>query len=264
MALTRRARGCRPTSSISCICTPAASSILEAGEVTHALARCRAEGKIRVAAYSGDDAPLQYALASGQFGGVQASVNLCDQQSLTLLQQAQARGIGTIAKRSLAGRPWVGAFSGDPVHDEYRRRFTMVRESLGITPANWDEFALRFAAFAPGVDCVIVGGIDATNVDRNVAAVRKGAARSGAHYGTAKSVRGPRQETGEASCNEPYRYRPRCNDIRREPWIAATGARHAATAGRELDRARHELRRLLGARRTRGSLLVRCGRPSRR
>jgi aryl-alcohol dehydrogenase-like predicted oxidoreductase len=150
-----------------------ALATLEAGAVTSALARCREEGKIRVAAYSGDDAPLRYALASGQFDAVQASVNICDQQALTLLQHAQP--LGTIAKRSLAGRPWVGAFSGDPVHDEYRRRFATLRESLGVTPASWDEFALRFAAFAPGVDCVIVGGIDATNVDRNVAAVGKGA-----------------------------------------------------------------------------------------
>ena len=150
-------------------------AILEAGEVTNALERCRADGKIRVAAYSGDDAPLQYALASGQFGAIQASVSVCDQQSLTLLQQAQTPAIGTIAKRSLAGRPWAGTFSGDFVHDEYRRRFATLRESLAITPANWDEFALRFAAFAPGVDSVIVGGIDAANVDRNVAAVRKGA-----------------------------------------------------------------------------------------
>jgi aryl-alcohol dehydrogenase-like predicted oxidoreductase len=150
-------------------------AILEAGAVTSALERCRDEGKIRVAAYSGDDAPLQYALTDNQFGGVQASVNICDQQALAMLQQAQARGVGTIAKRSLAGRPWVGSLAGDPVHDEYRRRFTAVRESLGITPADWDDLALRFTAFAPGVDCVIVGGIDATNVDRNVAAVRKGA-----------------------------------------------------------------------------------------
>jgi aryl-alcohol dehydrogenase-like predicted oxidoreductase len=148
---------------------------LEAGEVTSALARCRDEGKIRVAAYSGDDAPLRYALLNKQFGGIQASVNVCDQQALAMLQQAQARGVGTIAKRPLAGRPWAGRDSGDPVHDEYRRRFAAVRESLGITPANWDELALRFAVFAPGVDCVIVGGIDATNVDRNVAALRKGA-----------------------------------------------------------------------------------------
>ena len=146
---------------------------LQRGEVVAALVRARDEGKVRVAAYSGDGAALAWAVReSGAFGGVQASVNLCDQQSLPVLQEAQVRGAGTIAKRSFAGRPWVGAASGDPVHDEYRRRFEQIRGS--IDAADWDDCALRFAAFAPGVDCVIVGGTDPANVDRNVAAVGRG------------------------------------------------------------------------------------------
>jgi aryl-alcohol dehydrogenase-like predicted oxidoreductase len=148
--------------------------ILRAGAVTRALADCRAAGKILVAAYSGDDVPLRYAVESGAFGGVQASVNLCDQQALPVLRIAQGRGIGTIAKRSFAGRPWTGAYSGDAVHDEYRRRFEVLRDALGAPPGQWDEFALRFAAFAPGVDCVVVGGVDVANVDRNARAVGRG------------------------------------------------------------------------------------------
>ena len=148
--------------------------ILRAGEVTRALSDCRAAGKIRVAAYSGDDVALRYAVESGAFGGVQASVNLCDQQALPVLRIAQGRGIGTIAKRSLAGRPWTGAYSGDAVHDEYRRRFDVLRDALDVPPGQWDEFALRFAAFAPGVDCVVVGGVDVANVDRNARAVGRG------------------------------------------------------------------------------------------
>jgi aryl-alcohol dehydrogenase-like predicted oxidoreductase len=99
-------------------------------------------------------------------------VSLCDQQSLAVLPHAQRRGLGTLAKRSLAGRPWIGAPTGDPVHDEYRRRFEHVRAALDVD--DWDEFALRFTAFAPGVDCVLVGGTDAANVDRNVATVGLG------------------------------------------------------------------------------------------
>jgi aryl-alcohol dehydrogenase-like predicted oxidoreductase len=147
---------------------------LQAGDVTRALNDCRAAGKVRIAAYSGDDAPLAFAVESGGFRGVQASVNLCDQQALPVLQRAQASGIGTIAKRSLAGRPWTGSFYGDYAHDEYRRRFALIRPAMQSTPPDWDEFALRFAAFAPGVDCVIVGGTDVANVDRNVAAVARG------------------------------------------------------------------------------------------
>jgi aryl-alcohol dehydrogenase-like predicted oxidoreductase len=162
---------------------------LEAGDVTRALLRCRELGKIRVAAYSGDGAALRFAsltsnASTGEvarspgedcvFQGLQASVNLCDQQSLPLLQDARTRGVGTIAKRSLAGRPWQGAYTGDAVHDEYRRRFEVLRPAWALEIDDWDGFALRFAAFAPGVDCVIVGGTDVANVDRNVATVRRG------------------------------------------------------------------------------------------
>ena len=108
------------------------------------------------------------------FQGLQASVNLCDQEALPLLQDVRARGVGTIAKRSLAGRPWQGVYTGDAVHDEYRRRFEALRPALALEIDDWDAFALRFAAFAPGVDCVIVGGTDVANVDRNVATVRRG------------------------------------------------------------------------------------------
>lgn len=148
--------------------------ILQAGEVTRALNDCRTAGRIRLAAYSGDDAALAFASESGQFRGLQASVNLCDQQALPVLQRAQTAGIGTIAKRSLAGRPWTGDFSGDYAHDEYRRRFAQLRPAIGTTPPDWQEFSLRLVAFAPGVDCVIVGGTDVANVDRNIVAVHRG------------------------------------------------------------------------------------------
>ena len=160
---------------------------LEAGDVTRALVRCRELGKIRVAAYSGDGDPLRFCTSpastgeaersSGEalrFQGLQASVSLCDQQALPLLAAARSHGVGTLAKRSLAGRPWQGAANGDPVHDEYRRRFTKLRAALPLEVDDWDDFALRFTAFAPGVDCVIVGGIDTANVDRNVAAIGRG------------------------------------------------------------------------------------------
>lgn len=146
---------------------------LQRGEVAAALARCRDDGKIRVAAYSGDGVALAWAVRETDlFGGVQASVNLCDQLSLPVLRDARARGFGTIAKRSLAGRPWAGPASGDAVHDEYRRRFESLRGGLDV--ADWDDCALRFAAYADGVDCVIVGGTDPAHVDANLDAVARG------------------------------------------------------------------------------------------
>jgi len=79
---------------------------LETGEVTRALADCAAAGKLRVAAYSGDGAALRWAIAGGEFGSVQASLSLCDQQALRPLAEARACGLGTIAKRPLCGQPW--------------------------------------------------------------------------------------------------------------------------------------------------------------
>lgn len=149
------------------------------GGVVHALQECEAAGKLRVVAYSGDSGPLRHAIATGEFAGVQASLNLCDQQSLRALAEARACGIGTIAKRPLAGQPWrANGPPPDAVHAEYRRRFAALAAEPGVAadvaPAEWESLALRFAAFAPGVDCVIAGGTNAAHLERNAAAVAEG------------------------------------------------------------------------------------------
>ena len=152
---------------------------LRANEAARALLRCRDLGKIRVAAYSGDDEALRIAIGSGMFGSVQASVNLCDQQALDVLPGATTRGLGTIAKRSFAGRPWDSiAPPVDAAHREYHRRFAALRAAgLDIAAADLDGMALRFSAYAPGVDCVIVGGVDARHLEQNIAAVSAGPLR---------------------------------------------------------------------------------------
>jgi len=148
--------------------------MLDDGAVADALEHCRAMGKLRVAAYSGDVAALRYAISSGAFGSMQASLNLCDQQALRPLKEAHACGLGTIVKRPLAGRPWRHAAAPDePAHAEYRRRFALLRTEFDCIVGNddWEALALRYAAFAPGVDCVIVGGTNLRHLERNAAAV---------------------------------------------------------------------------------------------
>ena len=145
------------------------------GEVARALEDCAAAGKLRVAAYSGDGAALRYAVMCGAFGGVQSSVNLCDQQALPVLAEARACGLGTIAKRPLGGQPWrADSPPGDPTHAEYWQRFAQLREEPGVAADDWEVLSLRFAAYAPGVDCVIVGGNNNRHLERNAAAVRAG------------------------------------------------------------------------------------------
>lgn len=139
-----------------------------------ALEAARRAGKIRVAAYSGEGEPLDLAVRSGRFGAVECSVNLCDQRGLDgILPAAAARGLGVIAKRPLANAPWRHADRpvGQYVETYWERWQAMRLEPAGLS---WDELALRFSAYAPGVDCCIVGTRDVAHLRRNVELAARG------------------------------------------------------------------------------------------
>lgn len=126
---------------------------LQSGGVLEALVAAVDAGTVRVAAYSGEGAALQWVVEHAGIGAIQASVNLCDQAALEgAIATAAARGIGVLAKRPLATAPWR-AGSGEAV---YRDRFAMIAPALGPV-ADWAGLAIRFSAFAPGVHCCLVG-----------------------------------------------------------------------------------------------------------
>jgi aryl-alcohol dehydrogenase-like predicted oxidoreductase len=81
--------------------------VLARGEVIEALARAVDAGKVRVAAYSGDNEALVWAIESGRFGVVQCSLSAVDQRALDhAIPLAQRRGVGVLAKRPLANGVW--------------------------------------------------------------------------------------------------------------------------------------------------------------
>jgi aryl-alcohol dehydrogenase-like predicted oxidoreductase len=80
--------------------------VLSRGEILDALERARHAGKIRVAAYSGDNEALRFAVDCGRFGSVQASWSAVDRALAPLLPVTRERGVGVLAKRALAN----GAF----------------------------------------------------------------------------------------------------------------------------------------------------------
>lgn len=126
-------------------------------------------GKVRVAAYSGENDALEWAVSSGAFGSVQCSVNVCDQRSL-----GATRGLGVVAKRPLANTPWnpSAAHPDDAAAAAYRTRWAALRlDDLGLPPA---ELAIRFAAFAPGVSTAIVGSRRLSHLAETSALVAKG------------------------------------------------------------------------------------------
>ncbi len=147
--------------------------ILERGEVVHALEEARRAGKIRVAAYSGENDALAWAAASGRFGSLQCSVNLADQRALDGAIARSAPTLGVIGKRPLMNAAW--RFRERPIGDYaevYWERFQGLRARLG--ERDWASLALRFAAFAPGVSSVIVGTRSLDNLRANVNALAAG------------------------------------------------------------------------------------------
>ena len=149
-------------------------STLQAGAVVDALVRLREKGKIRVAAYSGENEALAWALADGRFGGVECSVNLFDQGGLAgPLAGARRDGLGVIAKRPLGNAPWRFAQRpvGDYAETYWERMHELAYDTSGMA---WDEFALRFSAWQPEVSCAIVGTASVAHLKHNAAIVATG------------------------------------------------------------------------------------------
>jgi aryl-alcohol dehydrogenase-like predicted oxidoreductase len=148
------------------------SVAVDAG-VQRALEAALHAGHIGVAAYSGENEDLDRALSSGLFRGVQVSVSVCDQGSRELrLPSFSARGLKVLAKRPLAGAPWAARGASGPDELEYARRFA----ALGLpTPhEGWDSFALRFAAFSPGVGVALVGTTSRARLSAYAGAMARG------------------------------------------------------------------------------------------
>jgi aryl-alcohol dehydrogenase-like predicted oxidoreductase len=147
---------------------------LDHGEVIEALEQAVGAGKVRVAAYSGDDVPLAWAIRSGRFGSVETSVNLCDQRVIDAdLPVVMERGLGVIGKRPLANAPW--RFAEQPV-GHYAEVYWERLRAMALSPADlsWDELALRFAAFQPGVSSCIVGTASLEHLRKNAAQITRG------------------------------------------------------------------------------------------
>jgi aryl-alcohol dehydrogenase-like predicted oxidoreductase len=147
--------------------------VLQQGDVVRALLDCRAAGKLRVAAYSGDNAEVDFAIASGAFGSLQTSISICDQAHLKhRAARADHAGIGVIAKRPLAGAVWRHAERPDDFAEgHYWDRF----KAMGLATAeDWADVALRFAAFHTGAASAIVGTARPANLRRNLDAIARG------------------------------------------------------------------------------------------
>lgn len=148
--------------------------VLRESGVPEALVKAKEAGKIRVAAYSGENEALEWAVDCGLFGSIQTSINVCDQLSMNKwVPLAATSGLGVIAKRPIANAFW--RFETCPVGD-YAEEYWVRAQAMALAPTdlNWNDWALRFAAFAPGVCTSIVGTKNMAHFDANVEALSAG------------------------------------------------------------------------------------------
>ncbi len=148
--------------------------VLQQGGPLQALEEAVQKGKVRVAAYSGENEELEWAVNSGRFASVQHSVSICDQRVIdrTLPHEIE-KGLGIIAKRPVANTPWRFAECprGDYAEEYWWRWKTMDLDPRGL---DWQELALRFSAFTQGVHSCIVGTRKIEHMLRNIAIIEKG------------------------------------------------------------------------------------------
>ena len=147
-------------------------AVLERGDLQETLDEAVAAGKVGVAGYSGDNEHLGFAVDSGRFGALETSVNIADQWNLRNVV-GRTSELGVIAKRPIANAPW--RFAERPSGNYAELYWQRLRE-LDLDPAelDWAEFALRFTAYAPGVDSAITGTAKLANLRRNVEAASDG------------------------------------------------------------------------------------------
>jgi aryl-alcohol dehydrogenase-like predicted oxidoreductase len=147
--------------------------VLRKKEVIEALLKTVEQGKVRFAAYSGENEELKFAVDSNYFDCIQTSINICDQIDLDgSIKIAKQKGMGVIAKRPIANAPW--RFSERPV-GEYVEEYWHRWKTMNLhEQRNWLDTFLRFSVFADGVDSAIVGTTSLEHLKSNIKIIEQG------------------------------------------------------------------------------------------
>jgi len=153
------------------------AEVLRAGDAIDALITARDRGMARFIGYSGDREHALAALQLDVFDTLQTSLNIADQQALTLtLPLARAKNVGVIIKRPVANAAWR---SGTRPTDSYHHAYYDRLKALNYDFLKWplDEavaHALRFTLSVPGVHTAIVGTTRPGRWQQNAKAINAG------------------------------------------------------------------------------------------
>lgn len=144
--------------------------VLQRGEMSEALANSAHAGKLRVAAYSGDNAEFAYVLLDARSSSVECSLSLVDPANAT---PAVRTAKGVLAKRTLASLAWARpGRPGDFCEGQYWDRWQQLQlHDLGLP---WPELAMRWTASSPGVRSVLIGTRYLVRLREGIDAVERG------------------------------------------------------------------------------------------
>jgi len=135
------------------------ADLLRMGDVIDVVLRAKEAGKTQYVGYSGDHDDALYAVECGAFDSLQTSLNIADQEGLSLtLPKAVHRGMGVIAKRPIANAAWKTG--GEPPTNGYHKTYWERLQKLQYDFLIDDDAvgkALRFTLSQPGVNVAIVG-----------------------------------------------------------------------------------------------------------
>lgn len=148
------------------------AAVFARDDVLSALERVRQRGLAQFVGYSGENADLDAALASGVFQVFETSVNLVDQG---WLDREFAGGIAPalVAKRPLANAFW--RFAAQPV-GQYAEVYWVRWQTWALEHGGMplDELALRFLLSFPETGTAIVGTGNIENLEHNTVLAEKG------------------------------------------------------------------------------------------
>ncbi|MGG4034376.1 aldo/keto reductase [Paenibacillus cisolokensis] len=132
--------------------------LLRQGDVIDVLIRAKEKGKTRFIGYSGDHRAALYAVECGAFDSLETSVNIADQEAVTLtIPKAAERGMGVTAKRPIANAAWVTGRKPESEYAQpYWERLQQLKYDFLDEPDSVGT-ALRFTLSVPGVHTAIVG-----------------------------------------------------------------------------------------------------------
>lgn len=141
--------------------------------VLEVLIRARDAGKTRFIGLSADGESALAAVELGIFDTLQTSLSIADQEAIDLtIPKAHARGMGIIAKRSLANAAWR-AGNRDQYAAPYRERLSRLDYAF-LACEDAAATALRFTLSVPGVCTALIGTTKLGRFEENAHAAALG------------------------------------------------------------------------------------------